>query len=129
MVIVEAPSLCLRDEKGEGGEFFAGELCKAVAFFNFTHSDGSSWQPSDGRQAIDMGNSSSAPLCKEFVLGSPSFAEVLGGMGKPSICLTGNGSRPRKSLTNPLISYVIVMLTMPGHVSMQWRVLVGFLNT
>lgn len=51
-----------------------------------------------------MGNSSSAPLCKEFTLGSPSFVEMLGGTGKPLICSTENGLRPGKSLIDALIS-------------------------
>lgn len=92
--------------EGRGWRIFAAELGKVVAFFDFAHSGGSSWQPSVGRQATGMGNSSSAPLCKEFVLGGPFFATVLGGLGKPLNGSTENGLRLGKPLTDPLISFV-----------------------
>jgi hypothetical protein len=53
-----------------------------------------------------MGNSSLAPLCKEFVLSGPSFGAMLGGTGKPPNGSTENGSRLGKPPTDPLISCV-----------------------
>ena len=67
MVVVEAPLLCRRDEKGEGGEFFVVELGKVESFFNFTHGDGSSRQPNGGRQANDMGNSHWLPCARSLL--------------------------------------------------------------
>jgi hypothetical protein len=45
---------------------------REMAFFDFSHGDGCSRQPSGGMQATGMGSSSLASMCKETMLGDSS---------------------------------------------------------